>query len=221
MKEKEGVHLWCAALEDFDADEGVLSPDELARAARFRMERHRRSYLVRHTLVRSLLGEWLGVAPGEIEIAAGPDGKPVLQDFPDLHFSLSSSDGIALVGVCREGPIGVDVERVTSIPDMEQIARRRFAPEEAERLLELPPDERKSYFFRLWARKEAYGKALGTGLAELGVRLDGPPPPGWALESIEIDGDYAGAAAWWIGKKALARAPAPVLTRLPPPPSGR
>ena len=46
-----------------------------------------------------------------------------------------------------------------------ELARRFFAPAEAERLAELPPEEQRAAFFELWTLKEAFIKALGVGMA--------------------------------------------------------
>ena len=45
----------------------------------------------------------------------GELGKPTFTKFPDLHFSLAHSTGMA-VGALSDMPIGVDVEHLPSFP---------------------------------------------------------------------------------------------------------
>ena len=60
-------------------------------------------------------------------------------------------------------PLGVDIEQPRRIePDL---ADRYFAADEVRRLRELPATEQELAFFRCWTRKEAYLKAIGTGIA--------------------------------------------------------
>jgi 4'-phosphopantetheinyl transferase len=75
--------------------------------------------------------------------------------------------------VGRGRDVGVDVECVRPLPDLDGVAARFFSPGEQARLGALPPDERLGTFFALWTLKEAYLKARGDGLSR---------PP----ESVEI-----------------------------------
>jgi len=49
---------------------------------------------------------------------------------------------------------------------MQDLAKRFFAPGEYKQLCALPREERRRAFFCCWTRKEAYLKAVGTGLAQ-------------------------------------------------------
>ena len=81
-------------------------------------------------------------------------GKPYLENYPHIHFSLSHSGSWAVCAV-GDAPLGVDVElpRCTM-----EIGKRFFRPEE------LPETEDKDHLLRLWTAKEAFLKAIGTGL---------------------------------------------------------
>jgi 4'-phosphopantetheinyl transferase len=74
------------------------------------------------------------------------------------------------------------------MPDLESIARRVFQPDECCELLELGTEERLAAFFRCWTLREAYVKALGTGLMEAQ-----PPAADWSLIDLDAGPDYAGA----------------------------
>ncbi len=115
-----------------------------------------------------ILGQYLGVSPGHVEMAIATNGKPRLAPAPNLLplcFNLSHSEDLALVGVALDRQIGVDVEHWRPLVDAESIVGRYFAPGERLCWQALPEHERLPAFFRGWTRKEAYLKARGVGLS--------------------------------------------------------
>ncbi|MYT96403.1 MULTISPECIES: 4'-phosphopantetheinyl transferase superfamily protein [unclassified Streptomyces] len=161
------------------SDSGPSSPDsglsaaELRRAASFARAGDGDVYATAHAALRRLLGGYLGRPPAGLTFVrepcpgcSGPHGRPAVvqtDDAPALHFSLAHSRGLVAVAVAPR-VIGVDVERLPSTGTVEACARALHTRERAE-LAAVPPEERQAYFGRLWTRKEAYLKALGTGLS--------------------------------------------------------
>lgn len=91
----------------------------------------------------------------------GQDGKPYFEDIP-LYFSISHSGDYVLLAVSgRE--IGADIQAHRA-GNVERIAKRYFSSEEVRAFYQA--QDRDAFFFRLWARKEAYGKLTGRGLAD-------------------------------------------------------
>ncbi len=138
----EGLELFRGDLScDMGEWAALLSEDEVARAARYGDLVLRRRFVVRRGMLRWLLGS-------EVAFEYGEFGKP---STPGLEFSVSSSGDLAVFLLSSVGPVGVDVERID--PDFE------FAGI-------LDGVESSSEFFRAWTRREAVGKAAGTGIAE-------------------------------------------------------
>jgi 4'-phosphopantetheinyl transferase len=166
------LHLWCV---DFDRSRATidrlvecLSDEERQRSQRFLRDVDRQQFIVSHGAVRTILGQYLGIPPGHIEIKIGPGGKPQLANsphFPPLHHNLSHSERLAMIAVTLDHEVGVDVERIRPSVDIESIVQRFFAPGERTRWQALPDHERLAAFFRCWTRKEAYLKARGIGLS--------------------------------------------------------
>ena len=94
----------------------------------------------------------------------------------DMTVSLAHSDRIAVCAVTEAGRIGVDVEPLNRhLMHADSIAKHYFS--EGERsLLDGAPD-RHAAFLRIWTRKEALGKALGTGLQNSSLALDTAAQP--------------------------------------------
>src|SRR3954467_10915815 len=89
-------------LDCYDADlfEPLLSPDERDRALKFRFARDRSRYVVARGLLRTLLGERLGIDPERVVFAYGEYGKPCLAGDTDLRFNLTHSDDVVAVALC-------------------------------------------------------------------------------------------------------------------------
>ena len=150
---------------------------------RFHFPEHRRLYLVSHLLLRTTLSRYSDLLPKAWRFVNNDHGKPRLD--PDagsspLCFSLSHTKGISVVGVTREGEIGVDVEQARRSVKAAELSRRFFSPEETEALDKLPPGRLQAQFPLYWTLKEAYIKALGRGLSHpldsFSFRLTGERP---------------------------------------------
>ena len=143
----------------------LLSPQELERAGRFHFESDARRYRISHAALRSLLARLTGLAPLSLAFAEGRNGKPRLRTPADLHFNMSHSGDWALIGVSHQGPVGVDIEAIRALKDVDELARSHFTPHELQAYRQTPAHERLHAFFRCWTRKEACLKALGSGLS--------------------------------------------------------
>ena len=200
----DDVHVWSVDL-DLPAPEvfrirRLLSPDECQRAARFCFERDRRRFVVARGVLRTLLGRYAGVAPERLRFAYGPYGKPILAGFWDERprFNLSHSGGLAAIAIAAGADVGVDVECLRPLPDLERMAERYFSRGENAALRTLAPPDRLEAFFRCWTRKEAYLKALGDGLARPLDAFDVSLLPGDEARLLHVRGDTGEPSRWWL-----------------------
>ena len=111
---------------------------------------------------RQLLEEYSGQAAEDFVIKRTPKGKPYAENSP-LEFNLSHS-GKWLLCAVGEQPLGVDIEAIQ--PRDLKIARRVCTPKELAYLAPDQPDVL-TRFLRIWTAKEAYFKALGSGITDL------------------------------------------------------
>lgn len=208
------VHVWRAAL-DPPAERilqlaNTLSSEERSRAERYYFEKDRQRFIVGRGLLRTILGSYLGIEPAEIQFCYSDRGKPALAsslsspptkgeqrgDSEMLRFNLSHSSNVVLYAFAQNREIGIDVERIRSIPEIEKLAERFFATGENAALLALPTEQRSRAFFNCWTRKEAYIKALGDGLALPLDRFEVTLAPGEPAELVSIEGDRANTNRW-------------------------
>ncbi len=142
----------------------VLSPDEQARAARFRFSTSRQRFTAARGLLRTILGLYSDEEPGQLKISYATHGKPYLAGSA-LRFNLSHAQAFGLIAVATGREVGIDVEHTRSRVDHESIAERFFSPAEVARLHNVPRSMRHDAFLACWTRKEAYVKAKGGGLS--------------------------------------------------------
>lgn len=162
------IDLWRIELDQDDgvrsAFETFLAPDERERAARFIFDRDRNHYIIARGFMRLRLGAYLGIGPETVSFTTNAHGKPRLNGHDmALNFNLSHSGGQAVLAVSPDFELGVDIERCREIRD--DLANRYFSPGENAALANLHPSERKAAFFRCWTRKEAFVKAVGSGMS--------------------------------------------------------
>jgi 4'-phosphopantetheinyl transferase len=197
------VHVWSAPLDAPNKFLGMcemnLSADECDRAARFRTGPLRTRYIVGRGTLRVLLAIYLRADPKEISLIYQPRGKPELGppwSERGLSFNLSHSGEVALFAFTRGRPIGVDVEAVRPMPNAAGLMERFFSADEIAQWRQIPPERQERAFFQGWTRKEAWLKAVGSGLSfpldQFCVTMDGP------ARVLSIRGDEAEAAKWWL-----------------------
>jgi 4'-phosphopantetheinyl transferase len=161
----EEIHLWfldlAVSAEEIARFRSLLSPDEIARADRYHFDRDRRRFIVARGRLRELLGEYTGIEPRKVAFTYSDRGKPSIDT--SLLFNISHSGEVAVYGFGLNRRVGVDVEEMRSMDDLEGLTKRFFCDKEYELIHNSAEKER--LFFQLWTAKEAYLKAIGTGIA--------------------------------------------------------
>ncbi|MGA9526806.1 MAG: 4'-phosphopantetheinyl transferase superfamily protein [Terriglobales bacterium] len=170
------VDVWRLRLDDpavgetrhaISESKGVLSLDELNRAARFHFERDCARFVRCRAALRGLLARYLDIAPADIRFSYNASGKPEVapdQNPGRLRFNVSHSENTALIAVGPVDDLGVDIEKVRVEVNTADLAERFFSARERKALRELPQPLRLLAFYACWTRKEAFLKAMGDGL---------------------------------------------------------
>ena len=122
-----------------------------------------------HDLLRDAIAEYTGDREKAMalvdELKIGENGKPYIDGFD--HFSISHSEKAWAV-LFNEMECGLDIQYERKA-DVLSIALRWYNPidEKAVRAaMEMGEAEGQKEFFRLWTRREALVKALGTSVAD-------------------------------------------------------
>lgn len=183
------VDIWRLELNDDSPKDArllaKLSPEEKRRAARFKRPGDRRAFLLTRAVLRELLCRYLSaknpeISPQTLKLEVGSGGKPKLaaayQEAAGpaaLEFNVAHTAGMALLVFGQSGALGVDIEKVRPRKELDAVAREHFCPAERRYILEAAgPDfadtiaesrAGQQAFYRVWTKKEAYIKALGSG----------------------------------------------------------
>lgn len=196
------VHIWCIPLDrplrTAALLANLLSKDEQERAGRFVFDSDRDHFIATRAGLRMILARYLKFPPQRLRFRYGFHGKPELTGLNAgmLSFNLSHSHGMALVAVARDCRLGVDVERVRPLEDMDAIAKRFFSRMEYLAYCALPVEQRALGFFNCWTRKEAYIKAIGEGLSYSLANFDVSLMSDEPSKLLSINGDFKAAKAW-------------------------
>ena len=201
-----GVALWFARAAQLDdpatADHyaALMSDEERERGLRMVADGARRLHVLARALQRTVLASCLpGVAPRELRFSRSDSGRPSLAapfDVGGLDFNLAHTRGLVVLAVARGLQFGVDVEcRDKNVPLA--AARRYFSRDEVAALERLPAALQPERFLRLWTLKEAYLKAIGTGISGgLGSMTFHLDARGITFERSTDPG----ASSWWFGQ---------------------
>lgn len=199
----------------------VLDGAELARASTFRSPALREAFLAGRIALRHHISALTGDSPGSLEAdyfcptCSGQGHGIPRYRLPSrsslLRASLSRSGSWCVVAAAlddRIAGIGVDIEN-GSAADFEGFPSLAMTANERGQLEKVPPALKPRFQTRLWVRKEAVLKALGTGLAKAPSLVDvsgstpsgltGPPGQAlWSLEDVSPAGlpeDFAASIA--------------------------
>ena len=141
----------------------LLNNDEKAAAARYRNQPDRESYVVRHGVLRLLLGRQLNIPADALVFRFNQNNKPYLKAIGarSCFFNLSHSGGEFLIAIGKD-ELGIDIEKVDPAFEWQDIASTYFSAAEVDYIATAPKPTQA--FFLLWTRKEALIKARGMGI---------------------------------------------------------
>ncbi len=190
------VRLW-APPERLVRLRRLLSDEERARADRFVFDRLRPPFIVAHAALRILAGKTIGAPPPSLRFEKGEFGKPRLLDAP-LELNLSHSGEWGLIALGFDHPVGADIEAIAPRRISDGMIESVTSTTERALFAALPPARVTASFFRLWVRKEAVIKALGTGLTRRLSTIDVPIDPDAPRDGIVLRPPPRDDMRWWL-----------------------
>lgn len=182
-----------------------LTKQELQQWNEMQSVADRATYLVAHVTLRVILGEILGQNPGELYFGRdrcakckNNHGRPKLIG-ETIQFSLSHTNKYTLIAV-HETLVGIDIEPIVPAPFIEEIYDLLY-PEEQKHLASInDPEERFTRLTELWTQKEAFIKAIGSGigagLIKLGHDTTAALPTPWQCINVPAPKGHRAAIAW-------------------------
>ena len=147
---------------DFDLAAALqqVSSQRREQALGFKHELGQRQCVLAYLVLKKALFKEYGIGEN-VTFDYGEHGKPVLVEYPTIHFNLSHCRE-AVACVVSDHPVGIDVESVRR-PLRESLVRYAMSEEEQHTIFSAEDPELE--FTRLWTMKEARLKLTGEGLA--------------------------------------------------------
>ena len=165
------VHLWriglAAGWEEARPLQTVLSTAERQRALRFATESLAGRFIVCRAATRLILAQYLSRKGERLKFRRHAMGKPYLASRGracPLRFNVSHSRDLAVLAVTWRQEVGVDIEAVRPVPNLERMVRRCLGPLEQSHFYGNGVGDSGELFLWYWTHKEAYLKATGHGL---------------------------------------------------------
>jgi len=178
------IHIWVNYLNVHEARikhlYPLLSNQEKERSERFKFYKHRKAFIASHGFMHSVLAYYIDCAAKDIEFSHGEFGKPSLipaQNPNKIQFNLSHSNNLAMLAICKNKSVGIDVEYAERKTDWMGVSKRFFTEDEQQKLFSLKVNEQKNAFFQIWTRKEAHMKVTAKGLSLAPTEFEVSVPP--------------------------------------------
>jgi 4'-phosphopantetheinyl transferase len=169
--EDDQIHIWKVGLNAGNphADyQKILSIDEQLRAAKLISSEKRLRFQSARSALRNILSLYVNQPSENIQFKYGPNGKPylLLDGQPGLiEFNIAHSENLMLAVFAQRCPVGIDLEFRQPVSTRDWIVNQYFSKIDRGIFQNLSEEEKETAFLNIWIKKEAYGKAMGTGLS--------------------------------------------------------
>jgi 4'-phosphopantetheinyl transferase len=143
------------------------------------------------------LAETSGLPPARIRLCGAPGEAPyaVLDAGRQIPLSISHDGDVSVAALRLDGgAVGIDLMRVTDIPDWQAVAHDYLGPACAAALARMPAHVRAAAFARAWSAREARLKCRGLALAEWRME-DEPGLLACPCRALEVPDGYVGSVA--------------------------
>ncbi|KAL6116241.1 aasdhppt [Pungitius sinensis] len=242
---------WTPTRSDWLFAARCVQREEKDRIGQFVFARDAKSAMAGRLLLRKLVHDRIGIPWSEITLERSPRGKPYLAaplkvgpdslpETPSWSFNLSHQGDYAVLAAEQGMQVGVDIMKITmpgssSVPEFFRIMTRQFTAYEWSVIQSSSLEHQQlAAFYRHWALKESFIKAIGTGLGfnlqrvefhlspeplsqtcalrQTKMLLDEEEEDNWVFEESLLDADHHVAVALGPADNAGS------LVLLPPPP---
>lgn len=149
----------------------LLSDVEKQRASEIRSPSQRKAFVASRCLVRQALSMVLDCPPRAVPILRQANGKPGMLG-QGIQFNVSHCEDWCAVAWSAESAVGVDVEVIRPVRNIEEIVSNCFPPNAQRAFHSASPQNKTRVFFHWWTQIEAALKASGKGIDDSYECLD-------------------------------------------------
>ncbi len=166
---KEEIHLFIFTLNQnaiiVESMMKILNEAETEKVLRMKFVKDQNRVIQSIGNLKIILSRYMNCKPEEIILSANKFGKPEIVSESRLKFNYSHSGEMIVYAFNMDSDIGIDLEKIVTVPDIDQLAMQIFSSREIILLKSIHNETDKlTFFYQVWTRKEALLKAIGTGL---------------------------------------------------------
>lgn len=195
------IRLWSFDIDYISEDKArsIITNDEYLRAKRLRYRKDQNRSILGRAGIRLALSEQFSADPRIFRLSLDENRPPMVLNVGSTYLSLSHSGEKFLVGVSNQ-PIGVDIESILPLPELNDLEQLVLHPKERAKGGLISDADKLSDFYFYWAAKESYLKGLGVGLnrvlSDIFISTDGlmVNDPGevsrWFVRKVDIHPQY-------------------------------
>jgi len=202
---------WCKAIQS-------VQREEKERIQKFRYRADAKASLAGRIMLRKFLSSVSEVKMKDLILTRTSRGKPVLESSHcDWDYNVSHSGDWTVLAASKDGKVGVDVMktkdgRIDRLEEFFRLMQRQFTAAEWANILAGDSESAQLFtFYRHWALKESYVKAVGSGLGinlqtlefqpigtpcegtvicDTTIKIDGARDDRWKFEETLLDDDH-------------------------------
>jgi len=165
-KEVAGIKLIYSSIKkdypDFYQLAYCLTTEEKKRIQTYAFSEDSMRFGLARYLLRIELSKILNKPPSQVYLSYTKYGKPYLEGYKGIYFSISHSEEYVLIAL-SSSRMGVDIECIKNIDDT-MINSQFFTKEEIRKILYEDKTNKIKTFYSIWTQKEAFIKAIGVGM---------------------------------------------------------
>lgn len=191
----------------------LLSDDERKKIEQYKFPNDRKRASETFIYRRLIISNYLNANPKMIVFNKSSFGKPLLiePNNSGFQFNYSHSEGKFVFTISKNSEIGIDIEFIKAFTDIDSLSKKYFSDDEFSFYNALQTKELKlNFFYRVWTRKEALLKGIGTGINDEMKKIsvidnDNPNKSKlsfdfnnqiWQIEDLELEDNFIGSIAY-------------------------
>lgn len=181
-----------ANLDTRNVSASILSPEELKRFQNIQLNERQIKFLAGRHIVKTIIADIIDEPASNVVLLSDEKGSPRHLHKSPLSFSISHTQGLTVAAVSSH-TLGIDIEYRKHGRAFSAITKSYFHPEEDKFISSISNQPHKLHaFYRFWTVKEAWIKAQGLSIWELGTVPQSIPKTGTSAHAwwFELPGDY-------------------------------
>ena len=153
------THINAFSQEKQDEFFSFLDKEKKAEYLSSSNENRKRAILLSQGFAKEKIAEEFSLDRKDVVFSVTASGKPYCKSHREIYFSLSHSGNFLALAI-SDRDVGIDVEKIREAK--ESLVNRVCCDNEKKAVFSNSDPDKK--FTEIWTRKEAYLKALGTGI---------------------------------------------------------